>query len=304
MTSKAAPSPSRIPTAPSDDGDDDDGGPAVAPPPARRRRRDAGLPAATLSEFDGVRYLHLGDTPWVQGAMRLRRPRAIELEYVRRMMAWLLARDPATLDDARVVQLGLGAASLTRFCHGELGLDTTAVEINPQVIAACRQWFRLPADGERLRVVAADAGAWVADAAHHGTADALCVDLYDHEAAAPVLDDDVFYRHCHAVLADGGVMTVNLFGRRASFERSARRIAAAFEPEGGEVRMLAPTDEGNTIVLAVRRGRLPDEATLRARAQAVRERCGLRAERWLGLLGPLPPVRRRAATLAVPETQP
>ena len=48
----------------------------------------------------------------------------------------------------------------------------------------------------------------------------LSVDLYDHEAASPVLDSAEFYRHCHALLGAGGVMTVNLFGRDASFETS------------------------------------------------------------------------------------
>ena len=54
-------------------------------------KRAAPLPPATISEIDGVRYLHLG-TPWVQGSMRIGKPLAIELEYVQRMMAWLLLR--------------------------------------------------------------------------------------------------------------------------------------------------------------------------------------------------------------------
>lgn len=44
-----------------------------------------GHPPATITEFEGVRSLHLG-TSWVQGAMRLARPDAIELEYVQMMM--------------------------------------------------------------------------------------------------------------------------------------------------------------------------------------------------------------------------
>ena len=35
--------------------------------------------AATLSEYDGVRFLHL-DSIWVQGAMRIRKPDQLELE--------------------------------------------------------------------------------------------------------------------------------------------------------------------------------------------------------------------------------
>lgn len=280
---------------------DDEPSTATPTNPVRSRRKSGApraLPSASISEFDGVRYLHLGETPWVQGAMRLRKPRALELEYVQRMMVWLLLRDPDTLDDTRVVQLGLGAAALTRFCHTELGLHTTAVELNPQVIAACRQWFRLPANDERLHVVEADAAAWVVDAAHHGSADVLSIDLYDHQAAAPVLDDEAFYRDCHAVLAEGGVLVVNLFGRNASFARSARRIEAAFAPGGGQVLMLAPTDEGNTIVVALKGGQRPEDAVLRERAVWVTERCGLKAVRWLGLIGPLPVQRRKAATVA------
>ena len=82
---------------------------------------------------------------------------------------------------------------------------------------------------------------------------ALCVDLYDHEAAAPVLDDESFYADCRALLAEDGVMSVNLFGRQASFERSMARIAAAF----GSDRLwhLKPTREGNTIAVATHSGR-------------------------------------------------
>jgi hypothetical protein len=43
----------------------------------------------TLSESGGIRYLHFG-TEWIQGAMRIARPYALELEYQQQMMAPLL----------------------------------------------------------------------------------------------------------------------------------------------------------------------------------------------------------------------
>lgn len=272
--------------------------PSPATPAARR------LPAASISEFDGVRYLHLGRTPWVQGAMRLRKTRKLELEYVQRMMAWLLLREPADWPEPpavpalHAVQLGLGAAALTRYCHEELRLRTTAVELNPQVIAACRQWFRLPANGERLDVIHADAGEWVADPARAGTVDALCIDLYDQQAAAPVLDTEDFYAHCHALLAPGGTLAVNLFGRTASFGRSARRIQAAFAAAGGQVRFLAPTDEGNVIVLAIKARVWPEVQTLQLRARHIEARTGLKAGGWLDLVRPVPAARARKPTTA------
>lgn len=249
----------------------------------KRGAADALLAGATVSEHEGVRYLHLG-TPWVQGAMRLRTPQRLELEYVQRMMAWMLWLEPEMLGEGHAVQLGLGAGSITRFCHRVLRMRTTAVELNPTVIDACRLWFRLPPDDAKLQVVCDDAAQWVADPAHQGTAQVLCVDLYDHAAAAPVLDDADFYAACRAVLAEGGLMTVNLFGRAASFERSIARIAAAFGAD--QVWHLRPTREGNTVVVAARGVAVPPRAVLLARAAAIEAKYGLPARKWLRLVRP------------------
>jgi spermidine synthase len=93
-----------------------------------------GHPPATITEFEGVRSLHLG-TSWVQGAMRLNRPDAIELEYVQMMMMWMLF----VSQPRRIVQLGLGSAALTRFCYQKFPEARVAVaELNPNVIAICR----------------------------------------------------------------------------------------------------------------------------------------------------------------------
>ncbi|HEX7687183.1 MAG TPA: spermidine synthase [Burkholderiaceae bacterium] len=239
---------------------------------------------ATMSEQDGVRYLHLG-TPWVQGAMRVRKPQAIELEYVQRMMAWMLWRPADEVARGHAVQLGLGAAAITRFTHGAMRMRTTAVELNPTVISACRMWFKLPPDDARLEVVQGDAGRWVEDPAHLQSADVLSVDLYDHEAAAPVLDSDAFYAACRGVLAHGGLMAVNLFGRDASFPASAARIASAFGSD--QVWSLRPTREGNTVVIAARGVEVPDRDTLAARADNIEARYGLPARKWLRMVRPL-----------------
>jgi spermidine synthase len=256
--------------------------------------KESALPEATISEQDGVRYLHL-DTPWVQGAMLLKQPRALVLEYIQRMMAWMLWRAPEQLVHGQAVQLGLGAASITRYTHQVLRMPTTVVELNPAVIAACRRWFRLPNDSARahasdppLTVCHADAAAWLhGDDAPRGQVSVLCVDLYDHDAAAPVLDDESFYADCRALLAEGGVMTVNLFGRRSSFARSMACIAAAFGAD--QLWHLKPTREGNTIAVATHMVAVPDRHTLLARADNIEARYGLPARKWLRLVQPWQP---------------
>jgi spermidine synthase len=243
------------------------------------------LPQATIAEHDGVRYLHL-DTPWVQGAMFVRAPDVIVLEYVQRMMAWMLWRPSAEVAAGHAVQLGLGAGTITRFCRSVLRMPRiTAVELNPAVIAACRHGFRLPADDARLAVVQADAGEWIARAEHRTIAQVLNVDLYDHEAAAPVLDSAAFYALCREVLAPGGVMSVNLFGRASSFAASAARIADAFGRD--QVWSLRPTREGNTIVVAARGVVVPGREELLDRAAFIEREHGLPARKWLKMIRPL-----------------
>ncbi len=243
------------------------------------------MAVATISEADGARYLHLG-TPWVQGAMRLGKPHVLELEYVVRMMAWMLLRPEAELIHGHALQLGLGAGAITRFCYRNLGLRTTVVELNSTVIQACRMWFHLPADDDRLTVVQANAAEYVADAANADSVHALQVDLYDHDAAAPVLDDDDFYAQCHRMLCVGGVMSVNLFGRDASFERSARRIASVFGQH--RVRSLQPTKEGNTVVLAIKEIDFPDASVLARRSENIETEFQLPAKKWLRMIRQLP----------------
>jgi spermidine synthase len=242
------------------------------------------LVGATMSEYDGVRYLHL-DSIWVQGAMRIAKPQQLELEYIQRMMAWMLWRPETELTEGHAVQLGLGAAAITKFSHKVLRMSTTAVELNPTVISACRLWFRLGEADARLQVVNDDAARWVADPAHRHTVQVLNVDLYDHEAAAPVLDDEAFYAACRDVLDEGGLMTVNLFGRDSSFGRSAARIARVFGLD--QVWSLRPTREGNTVIVAARHVNVASREELTARATNIEARYGLPARKWLRMVRPL-----------------
>jgi spermidine synthase len=232
-----------------------------------------------------VRYLHLG-SPWVQGAMRIRQPQLVELEYVRRMLASLLWLPTAEVGRGRAVQLGLGAGAITRFTQNQLRMPTTVVEINDQVIAVNTAWFHLPQEAE---VVRGDAADWLAQAEPQSV-QLLHVDLYDEEAAAPVLDDEAFYRQCRAVLADGGLMSVNLFGRHASFAVSIGRIAAAFGSD--QVWSLQPTREGNTVVVAGRGVVVPTREELHARAEHLETRyakLGLVAKLLMRMVRPYVP---------------
>ena len=242
------------------------------------------LPEVNFSDEGPIRHLHLG-SEWVQGSMLMDAPTVLVHEYIQRMMAWLLFVDPATVPKLQALQLGLGAGSLTKFCHKVLRMKTCAVELNPQVVLACRSLFKLAQDNSRLQVVLGDAAAEIQNPTWSGTVDALQVDLYDHDAAAPVLDSAAFYADCRRVLTDGGCMTVNLFGRSSSYARSVDKIAAAFGRDA--LWAFKATRPGNTVVLAQRTPSHPKRAVLAANAKIIQTQWGLPAPQWVRVMKPV-----------------
>jgi spermidine synthase len=226
-----------------------------------------------LSESGGVRYLHFG-TVWVQGAMRIRRPYALELEYQQQMMAPILFIPRP----AHVVQFGLGAAALTKFCWRYVeSCRVVAVDIDARVVEAARRWFGLPRDDERLSVQIADARKYLRRVAGRCSADWLQVDLYDAGAKGPVCDDVPFYKACRGILRSPGVAAFNLFGR--GFDRSFGNIAQAFE---GRALVLPESDAGNRVALAFSGPRVRLTWTeLRRAAEAIESRLRLPARKWV-----------------------
>ena len=227
----------------------------------------------TTSEHENVRYLHLG-TEWVQGAMNIRKPDAIELEYVQQMMMWMLFQQ----QPRHIVQLGLGAAALTKFCYRQFPeARITAIELNPAVIAICESMFALPPNDARLNVIEMDAMDFVMDQRNHGTADILQVDLYDADARGPVLDTPEFYQACADCLTSEGMMTANLFGDFLNYEKNLDAMALVFDA----VVWLPEVHDANIIVIAFKRAPAIEFGTLYERASAIRRKMNLPAKSWV-----------------------
>jgi spermidine synthase len=248
----------------------------------QRPNRD-GLPHVNFFDYGDMRFLHLG-SPAVQGSMKISQPFEIHLDYVQRMMGWLLFTDLDRVPHLRAMQLGLGAAALTKFCHKQLGMDTTAVELNPEVIDTCRRWFHLPPDNARLKVLLADAAEAVTQTQWYDKIDVLQIDLYDAEAARPALDTPTFYNDCRQLLTQDGCLVVNLFGKASQPTDSIKILHAIF----GEQTVWAfnPTPAGNVVVMAFKTPRAPDAKYLAIQAQEIQDRWSLPTEKWLEALTP------------------
>lgn len=222
-----------------------------------------------ISEEAGVRYLHFG-SDWVQGAMRIARPFALELNYTREMMLPLLLR-PGDWPQ-RVLLVGLGAGSLSKFLwryRPEARL--TVVEIEPRVEAAARQFFKLPDDPQRIHIHFADGADFMIRSKQRY--DLILVDGFDSDARPGRLDTLPFYLDCKARLAEDGLLCLNLLARRKSFTPSVKRLEDAFD---GHALAFPSHDSGNAIALATATGLnagvpAPTLADLKAAAQHLKQ---------------------------------
>jgi spermidine synthase len=226
-----------------------------------------------ISEEAGVRYLHFG-SEWIQGAMRLRKPDALELTYTREMMAVLLWHE--AFDGRgwprRALLVGLGAGSLAKFIHRHLPQTRqTVVEIEPAVLRVAQEFFKLPEADERLHIVIADGAEYVATT--RARFDLILVDGFDRHARAGELDGDAFYAACRARLTDEGLLATNLFGNRRGYKASFARLDEAF---AGRAFALPPGEAGNVIAFACGEAPLACSlAEMNRRAAALRARTGL-----------------------------
>lgn len=179
----------------------------------------------------------------IQSRMCLDDPDALDLDYTRLMMGFLLF-NPAP---KHLAMIGLGGGSLAKFCHRHLPRSRIdVVEINPHVIAL-RDQFHVPPDGARFRVLEADGARFVREQA--SPVDVLVVDGFDDLGQPPQLASCRFYEDCRDSLAEDGVMVANLHSGRAYSAPCVDRIRRSF---GDRVLLVDCADDGNTIAFAFR----------------------------------------------------
>jgi len=179
----------------------------------------------------------------IQSRMQLQDPHALDLEYTRTMMGFLLFLP----EPGRIAMLGLGGGSLAKFCHRYLPRSQIqVVEINPHVIAL-RNEFHVPPDDARFAVVRGDGAQFV----RSGTprCDVLMIDGFDRDGLPSGLCSQRFYDDCFEMLQPEGIMVVNLHHDHPSHQILVDRIRRSFD---GAAFVVDDGELSNSIVFACR----------------------------------------------------
>ncbi|KAG7378237.1 hypothetical protein PHYPSEUDO_010391 [Phytophthora pseudosyringae] len=201
----------------------------------------------------------------------------LAFEYHKGMVASLHAASLSsrTAPDSlhRTLVLGLGGGCLAQFLHDNVpGMDVTACELDPTIVAVAEQYFGFKQD-EHMRVVVADALKYVAEqstAAEKPSFDSIIVDVDAKErdvgmSCPPVsFVEDAFLTHVHSLLAPCGVLLINVSCRDSGlYKEIIARLQRVFSGSRA-VLALKPSEQDVNSVVFIRKAdtKEPDAKTL------------------------------------------
>jgi spermidine synthase len=231
-------------------------------------------PSIAVSDARGVRSLHVGGEA-IQSAMRLGDPYALALDYTRCMMAFLMFHP----EPREALMVGLGGGSLAKFFYKSLRRTSIRIiELDARVVAAAREHFHVPPDGERFRIEIGDG----AEALYPECCDTLVIDAFEDELHVPQLASAEFYDGAFLALREPGAMVVNFMNDDPKFDLTLQRLERAF---GGAVIVMPALYDPNIIVFALKGvARTVEWTQLRSRAEHLESKLGLPFTRYLSRL--------------------
>ncbi|AXQ28929.1 spermidine synthase-like protein [Solimonas sp. K1W22B-7] len=226
-------------------------------PDLRRRLRDDEYGKPFLFDDGASRRLHF-NLRYVQSQIDLQSPDRLAFAYTRKMMGFLLLLP----QPRHVVIVGLGGGSLTRYCHRHLPqTQLTTLEIDEEVIAF-GEWFQLPPQDSRMRIVHADAVEWFARTQER--ADVVLIDGCDHNGTVGALCEEAFYRNLQSRLQRDAIVVVNLLGPATRVNELQQMLGEVF----GAVMSVEVRGLGNRVVFACNAPQqAPDWLAIRERAE-------------------------------------
>jgi len=178
-----------------------------------------------VAEDSGTRYMDFDNLR--QSAMLLQDPWELHLRYTR-FLALALAFQP---EPKRALVLGLGGGSFPKRLHRDFPqLVVDVVDIDPEVLAIAKRYFRVPEDS-RMRLHAKDGRRFIQET--DAKYDLIFLDAYNSDTIPFHLTTREFYREAQARLAPGGIVVSNIIGvlrgsQSGFFRAMYRTLAEAF----------------------------------------------------------------------------
>jgi spermidine synthase len=212
-----------------------------------------------IAERGTVRTMYfVGDdgTQYIESRHDRARPRSLDLDYTRTMMAGFLLQPRPR----RLLMLGLGGGGMSNYLRGRFPeLEIDAVDIDPEVVRLAQEFFEVPKDDRRYRVHVADARLFVERAPADVRWDMIMLDAFRGVFVPYHLKTAEFYRACLDRLAPGGVVVANLHNVTRMYPHDRATTSAVFpqrysfvSESGNQTTLVAAGDGARVGVYQIR----------------------------------------------------
>lgn len=217
-----------------------------------------------VAERGTVRTMYfVGDdgTQYIESRHDRARPRSLDLDYTRTMMAGFLLQPRPR----RLLMLGLGGGGMSNYLYGRFPeLEIDAVDIDPEVVRLAQEFFEVPKADPRYRTHVADARLFVERAPADVRWDMIMLDAFRGVFVPYHLKTAEFYRACLNRLAPGGVVVANLHNVTRMYPHDRATTSAVFPQRYSFV-----SESGNqTTLVAAGDGERVGVYQIRANARA------------------------------------
>ncbi|MDY6839558.1 MAG: fused MFS/spermidine synthase [Thermodesulfobacteriota bacterium] len=200
-----------------------------------------------------------------QGTISLSDPNAVPMEYIRfSLLGMLIAPKPE-----RVLMIGLGAGTFTTLLRRhDPALWIDAVEIDPVVVRAAREWFGVEEDG-RFRIHVEDGAAFIEQTPH--SYDLIMLDAHTGKSTPDHLASHKFFEAVRSKLTSGGVAVLNVWDEGDRERLIEHRFRGAF----AETACIRTADGFNLVLLGRASETMPEREALVASAREFTSDMGL-----------------------------
>ncbi|MDY6990443.1 MAG: fused MFS/spermidine synthase [Thermodesulfobacteriota bacterium] len=192
-----------------------------------------------------------------QGTISLSDPKAVPMEYIRfTLLGMLLAPKPE-----RVLMVGLGGGTFTTLLRRhDASLWIDAVEIDPVVVQAAKEWFGVEED-RGFRIHVADGAAFIDRTPH--SYDLIMLDIHTGKSTPEHLASHRFFEAVRSRLTPGGVAVLNVWDEGHREGVIENRFRATFS----ETACIRTSDGYNLVLFGRASHTMPDQETLIAAAR-------------------------------------
>jgi spermidine synthase len=162
-------------------------------------------------------------TQFIESRLDRARPKSLDLDYTRTMMAGFLVRPEVK----RLLMIGFGGGTLSNYLFRHFpGLEVDAVDIDPEVIRLARKHFEVP-DDPRYRTHAADGRLFV-ERSGEARWDMIILDAFRGVFVPFHLKTREYYALLAAHLDDTGVVVANLHNATPMYPHDRVTFDAVF----------------------------------------------------------------------------